>query len=397
MRQRECVLYAAAGTILLLFAGIIYGWSVLSVPVAADFPDASGGSMSLTFTLSMTFFCVGGLAAGLLSKKIPPKSRMLMSALLFGAGFGIAGAASGLGMLYLGYGVLCGTGAGFSYNTVMTVVPRHFPGRQGMISGVLLMGFGAGSLILSSLYSFFLSLNVGGWRMAFWLFGAVTALLMVLGAWLLHMPEEMQEKTVLTQESAGGNDCPPVMMLKRASFWLFFAWEILISIVGLSVISQARQLAAGVGPDLSLGAIALLAGLISICNGFGRILFGAVFDRTGWKMAMLWISITAAAAGGMLAAALSAQSLVFLTACYLLTGIAYGGGPTMCTAFTKYFYGEKYFSVNFQIVLLNLLPASFGGTLAGYLFDYSGSYFPVAAALLLCSMAAVLLVIVIRE
>ena len=398
MKGRDRILHAAVGTGILLFAGVIYGWSVLSVPIAADFPDASGSRMSLTFTLSMVFFCTGGLAAGLLSSKTSLKIRMLLSAFLFGVGFWITGAASDLGMLYLGYGVLCGTGAGFSYNTVMTVVPRHFPGRQGMISGVLLMGFGAGSLAVGSAYSRFLSISAGNWRLAFWLLGGIIALLMILGAVLLHMPEG----TVLTkpgrqQEHAETGGCAPAEMLRRTSFWLFFLWEVLISIVGLSVISQSKPLTSGIGPDLPLGMIALLAGLISICNGFGRILFGAVFDKTGWKTTMLWISGTAVTAGGILTAALYMQSLPVLAVSYLLTGIAYGGGPTMCTAFTKYFYGETYFAVNFQIVLLNLLPASFSGTLAGYLYDSSGGYFSMAAVLLVCSMLAVFLVFLIRK
>lgn len=219
---------------------------------------------------------------------------------------------------------------------------------------------------------------------------------MILGAVLLHMPKEpASEKPDLQQRHAGMDGCTPAVMLRRTSFWLFFLWEILISVVGLSVISQSKPLASGIGPGLSLGMMALLAGLISICNGFGRILFGAVFDKTGWKTTMLWISITAAAAGGMLTAALYMQSLAFLTVSYLLTGIAYGGGPTMCTAFTKYFYGETYFAVNFQIVLLNLLPASFSGTL--YLYDGSGSYFSTAAMILVCSAAAVFLVFAVRE
>lgn len=398
MKRREGILHAAVGTVILLFAGVIYGWSVLSVPVAADFPDASGSRMSLTFTLSMVFFCIGGLAAGLLSKKTSPKIRMLLSAFLFGIGFWITGTASGLGALYLGYGVLCGTGAGFCYNTVMTVVPCHFPGRQGVISGVLLMGFGAGSLVIGSAYSRFISLSAGNWRLAFWLLGGIMALFMILGAVLVHMPEKTApKKWSRQQEYMETDDCAPAMMLRRTSFWLFFLWEILISIVGLAVISQSKPLTSEIGPGLSLGMIALFAGLISVCNGFGRILFGAVFDKTGWKTTMLWISVTAVAAGAVLTAALYMQSLLFLMVSYLLTGIAYGGGPTMCTAFTKYFYGETYFAINFQIVLLNLLPASLSGTLAGYLYDNSGNYFSTVAMILVCSVLAVFLVFAIRE
>ena len=63
-------IYAALGVLILVFAGLIYAWSVLSSPIATEFSDWSKGSLSLTFTLAMSFFCLGGLVAGLVAGKI---------------------------------------------------------------------------------------------------------------------------------------------------------------------------------------------------------------------------------------------------------------------------------------------------------------------------------------
>ncbi len=62
-------LYLAAGVLALLFAGIIYGWSILKAPLAADF-GWTADQLALNFTLTMCFFCLGGMAGGLLSKRI---------------------------------------------------------------------------------------------------------------------------------------------------------------------------------------------------------------------------------------------------------------------------------------------------------------------------------------
>ena len=70
MNKTNRWIYAIAGVIVLLFAGLIYAWSVLSSPIAAEFTSWSKGALSLTFTLAMSFFCIGGLVAGLVADKV---------------------------------------------------------------------------------------------------------------------------------------------------------------------------------------------------------------------------------------------------------------------------------------------------------------------------------------
>ena len=53
-------LMLAVGVITMLFAGIIYAWSILKIPFASELSfDAS--ALALNFTLTMCFFCLGGL------------------------------------------------------------------------------------------------------------------------------------------------------------------------------------------------------------------------------------------------------------------------------------------------------------------------------------------------
>ena len=44
-------------------------------------------------------------------------------------------------MLYVGFGVVCGLASGFSYNAVLRDSRRMAPDKQGLVSGILLMGF----------------------------------------------------------------------------------------------------------------------------------------------------------------------------------------------------------------------------------------------------------------
>ena len=71
MRSASRWIYVAVGCVVLLFSGLVYAWSVLSGPIAAEFPRWTTAQLSLTFTIVMSFFCLGGLTCGALSGGLP--------------------------------------------------------------------------------------------------------------------------------------------------------------------------------------------------------------------------------------------------------------------------------------------------------------------------------------
>ena len=58
MKKMNRWIYVIAGTFILLFAGMVYAWSVMSSPIATQYPQWSKAQLSITFTLVMTFFCL---------------------------------------------------------------------------------------------------------------------------------------------------------------------------------------------------------------------------------------------------------------------------------------------------------------------------------------------------
>ena len=61
--------YMILGVVALLFAGVIYAWSILKAPLGEEF-GWTGSQLALNFTLTMCFFCLGGFVGGLISKRI---------------------------------------------------------------------------------------------------------------------------------------------------------------------------------------------------------------------------------------------------------------------------------------------------------------------------------------
>ncbi len=387
-------LYIVLGVIALLFAGVIYAWSILKAPLAAEL-SWSGSQLALNFTLTMCFFCLGGFVGGLVSKRIGSRLSLFLAAALSGLGFFLSSrvTADGLTLLYLGYGVMAGLGIGIAYNVIISTVGAWFPDKKGLCSGVLMMGFGSSALVVGKLASALI--DGPGWRTAFLTVGlALAAVLLVTGVLLRKPGAEVQlpsaqKKAAAGEEDFEAEDYPTGKMLRRLSFYLAFLCIVCMSAVGNTVISFARDLALSVGAQAALATT--LVGVLSVCNGLGRIAIGALFDRFGRKKTMLFANILTIVAAAVTLLAVSVGSLPVCILGLCLTGFSYGAGPTISSAFTSAFYGTKYFPLNFSVMNFNLMFASFMATAASGLLESTGGY--VGPFLFLLCLATVSLVL----
>ena len=391
MKQLNRWVYAIVGVIVLLFAGLVYAWSVLSTPIAAEFTSWTKAQLSLTFTIVMILFCIGSLLCGLLSGKLSAKMSVRIGAVLFLLGFFLASRTQSVAMLYIGFGVLCGLSSGLCYNAVMSTMVRWFPDRPGLISGVLLMGFGGGSFIIGKLYQAWTPAGIGGWRTSFVVLGIVCVAVLAVCSFFFVAPAAKSGKTAV---KAADRDHKPLEMVKKPTFWLYYVWAIAVSAAGLALISQASGVVWEASADQTAGAVATIVGLISICNAVGRVLFGGMYDKYGRSLSMQLVNILFIITAGVLILALSTRSIVVVIIGFVLGGLAYSGVTPTNSAFCRAYFGPTHYPVNFPLINSNLIFASFGSTISGALYDASGSYnatffliIGLAAAGILCSLA----------
>lgn len=387
-------LYLAVGVAALLFAGIIYGWSILKAPLAADF-GWSADQLALNFTLTMCFFCLGGTAGGMLAKRAGTRPALILAGALSCLGFFLTARLDGgsVAMLYVSYGVLAGLGIGVAYNVIISTVNAWFPDKKGTCSGALMMGFGASALVVGNAMSALMEHPAVGWRSAFTVLGAVLAVILIAAAFILRLPPAGLELPRPEGKSGGASedfeirDYTPAEMLRRPTFWRAFLCIVFLAAVGNTVISFARDLSMSVGAEAGLATT--LVGVLSVCNGLGRIATGAVFDKLGRRKTMLLANIVAIAAAGvtLLSVFLSSVPLCVVGLC--VTGFSYGSCPTISSAFVSAFYGSKHFSMNFSIMNFNLMGASLLATVSSMLLTSAGSY--VAPFVLLLALSAVAL------
>ena len=385
----------AAGAAAMLFAGIIYAWSILKVPFATDLGFDSE-ALALNFTLTMSFFCVGGLVSTPLLKYLGVRLTLVLSGVLAGTGFVLSSLpeAGELGLLYLTYAFMAGLGIGIAYIVIISTVNAWFPDKRGTSSGVLMMGFGASSLILGNLANSLFGSSLG-WRNTYLVIGCALTAVLVLVAFIIRRPDGSvvlpapRPKARVKEEDFEAKDYTPVEMIRRFSFWRVFVAFTCITAVGSSVISFARDLALSVGATVGLATT--LVGVLAVCNGLGRIITGASFDAMGRRFTMIAANILAIAAASITLIAVYVGSLPLCIVGLCLTGMSYGAVPTNAAAFIAAFYGSKHAGTNLSVANVNLMLASFMATACSSIQVATGTYaIPFAVLLAMASVALVL-------
>ena len=395
-------LYLVSGVFTMLFSGVLYAWSILKIPFKNEF-GWSDSVLAFNFTLTMCFFCLGAFFGSLICKKVGTKLTLILAGALVGAGFVTTGLLNAQNpyLLYLTYAVLAGTGIGISYNVVVSTVNSWFPDKKGFSSGCLMMGFGVSTLLLGNVISSLFENENFGWSKAYIILGIIVAIVLVLAGLILKKPSPDVEfptpktKKVAQKEDFETRDFSTKDMLKSFTFWRAFVFMALITAVGNSVISFARDLVISV--DAAPALATTLVGVLSVFNGIGRILTGAIYDSLGRKITMLASNILTIFAAGLTLVSVQTNSLPLCIIGLCLTGLSYGSCPTMTSAFTASFYGTKYFATNYSLTNFNLIVASFIATFSNSLLISTGSYTAPFVMLLILAVGALGLNFTIRK
>ena len=383
---------------MLLFLGLIYAWSIFRAPLTEIFPGWTPTRISVTFTLSMAFFCVGGFISGRLTARCAHRTIIRVSAVLILFGFVMITAlldpvaeTRSLYVLYIFYGVFGGSGVGLSYNAILSAVNKWFPGSTGMASGVLLLGYGIGGLALGSFVSFLA--EIIGIISVFAVLGVIlAAVLFSLSFFIKAEGAPEPSGGAMGGANGGTRDYTLSAMLKTPTFWFFALWVMTVSIAGLLAINSAANIA------VYFGAPAVLGLIVSVFNGVGRPALGVSYDRFGRSRAMM-MNNTFLLTGGVilvLGAVTEQGALVFVG--LPLVGLAYGGAPALTTASIMGFFGPKHFAINFATVTFAVLPAAIIGPIVSSMLQENsgGSYLTTFIMLIVIGACALALTLALN-
>ncbi len=368
--KRNRAIYLTLSTITLLFLGLIYAFSMFAAPMCQAF-GLEKSQIGLTFNIMMILFCIGAVIGSQIEKALGVKITIIIGAVLFAIGFiGTAFLANGnITMVYIFYGVCAGTGVGIGYNSIIATTNVWFPDKVGFSSGVLMMGFGLGSLILGTLS---VNLFKGGVPLptVFLGIGLIGGVVAVIAGLLLRRPPANIVQIMAPEKAAstGYDPAEDDSALKTPLFYVYWIWAIIVIAIGLATIGNCASDAQLVGWDE--GFATLLVGLVSTCNGLARVVIGLLFDKTNVKVTMLVDALVAVVAAVSIVGAFTLHVPVLYVIGAFACGFCYGGVPVVASAFARQRFGAKNYPLNlslanFAIVFGSILNLIIQGVLGG--------------------------------
>jgi OFA family oxalate/formate antiporter-like MFS transporter len=217
----------------------------------------------------------------------------ILSSLLWGLGLIGAGYAvhhGNLMMLNWTFGFFGGIGVGLGYITGIAVPLKWMPQRRGLISGIVILAFGAGGMIIAKLGPAWME-RLGKDGPGNFLFGmgiACLVICLITSLFLTNPP-----KYVPKAAPASLKALLPTEVITSGRFWAIWIMIFINVYAGFAVISQAAPMSSDLLKfNSEQGGLFLMFILLS--NGLGRILWSSISDKIGSKTVLVFMFATMA-------------------------------------------------------------------------------------------------------
>jgi OFA family oxalate/formate antiporter-like MFS transporter len=374
-------LIVASAIIIQLCLGAVYAFSILVPPLEAEF-GWKRLETSPAFTIALLVFSLSMIPAGRFQDRKGPRLVASAGGIILGLGMILSSFTDSLLWLYMSYGVVGGIGIGLTYVTPITTCVKWFPEKKGLITGLAVFGFGAGSIIFAPFWTFLI--EAMGWRNTFLLTGVLFTCLILPSAQVLRNPPEdfQPPASKITSKSLVVKDLGPQDMLKRASFYAIWISYWFGTAAGLMLIGHAKQITMELTGLKDLEA-SLIVSILGMFNSFGRIFWGFLGDRFGREKALALVFVLCSSALFIIGSLYGLIPLFILGV--VLAGLSFGGFLALYPAMTSDYYGTKNLGINYGIIFVAYgAGAILGPIMAGYFRTFFNSYIPplfVAATL----------------
>jgi len=403
-------LIAGAAVVIQLCLGTVYAWSVFKMPLM-KMHGWDGKTVQYTFMILMGIIGLAAAFGGTLVDKKGPKFVATIGGILFGIGTLVAGYADQIGsitLLYIGFGVICALGNGFGYVTPIATLIRWFPDKRGLVTGLAVMGFGAGAFFMWKIAPVMIKafqvidptdptkIIASGVSTTWYIWGVIFLILVTGSAQLFNNPPKgwlpKGFKPAATSVSAA-NSFTFGEAVKTPQWLMLWSMLCLNVSAGLGLISQQSPLAQdiykkaeGLTGNLTPEQIAIVAAAGGACvayaaifNGLGRLFWAKISDNIGRKMVFLIMFATQAVLYVLVAKGfVGTYSLFVIACCYLLA--CYGGGFATMPAFAADAFGPAYIG---KVYGFMLTAWSTAGLIGPYVFEtFKPQALMIAAGLL---------------
>ena len=331
----------AGGILSHIVFGTLYCWSNFQSysPPSLRFFDGldhkgSSPDAMLVFPLTLVAQCFAMPFGTIVAKQLGPRAAMLLGCTIVSVGVLLASYATTLSAFIFFYSIVFGTGVGLGYTAAMIAGWKWMPNSKGLVSGSILAGFGSGGFFFNLIGTKLVNPNglnpvkgvfpqevYDNFPKMLRTLACIYMTMGLFGALFISEPpvptgdlessssissskrkdSSSSSSSLLPTSSPSGGagtavaaELPGVSVqdaLRTPQFWLIWTMIVSSASAGLNVASVYKQFASA-SPALHGDSFqALVGGLGALSNGVGRIFWGTLCDKIGFKQSFALLTL----------------------------------------------------------------------------------------------------------
>lgn len=371
------------GMICMLIMGICYTYSLFQPYIMEHFSVASA-SASLPYTIFIAVFCLGNFFGGVMQRKMNLRVVLVIGyALMFAGWFLSALLPSNMfWCMFLTFGGLFGIGDGIVYNVIVALMPKWFPDKKGLASGLTLAMLGISATVFSPVVSAWLSSF--GYSKSFMIISAVYVAVGIFGTLTMKAPAA---DFMADYVSTGAN----VSSKKQYTLKEALKVKELYTITGLYfcavpayLLLSAIFVTYGADKGLTAAMATLGVSVASLCQVGGRFIIPTISDKVGRKAAFAISFFITAGGVALLTVATGSMYMV----CFWLISLSYGGCQACFSPIAADRFGTKNVGVILSFTMIGFGVGSVGASLLAKVVGISTAFI-VAGVVALLGIALV--------
>jgi MFS transporter, OFA family, oxalate/formate antiporter len=348
--------------------GLLSGFTFWVGPWNHDFGVPRSLIMSVYASASVLMVICYPLAGRVLDY-LSVRACLALGAALVATGLTLATLAPSFWLVFAAYALFMPLGlilAGYLPATVIDV--RLFPGRTGLINGLMAVGTGLSGAVMAAFAAPLIA--AAGWRGMFLTAAGLFAAVIGPTGWvLMNVPEGAPARTLKPAASEGLVSAEGFSALRRSGFWavLIAMLPVLFVISAIPVNLTAIAADAGLNPAHAAVLFSVLSGATAV----GSLAGGWMSDRLGSRT--VYVSLLVIVVMVLLVLA-QRPSLAVLSVALAAFGAAGGALLPWMGATVMRIFGPEAFARVLSLLTPFFVPASFAPVLFGWIRDTTGSY-----------------------
>lgn len=400
------VVLATAYLIMFFTAGVSQAFGIFIKPMTDDFGwDRS--TLSLAVSIFAIMSAIVPPVAGRIADRFGPRVVLTIGVTLNASGMMLMALTPNIAYVYIVYGLIIGTGFGFSGHAAMTsLISRWFDRRRGLALSIASTGQGTGQLILVPLATFIIITS--SWEVAFLVTGALSATLIPICLLLLRRPAPAFASDAVGTASdptvapapAPADTCLTNDAIRERmnaawssrSFWMlasgFMACGFTIYFVMVHMVALATD--RGISATQAGTALGILGGMGIISN----LAVGALSDKIGRKYLLVGLYFLRAISIVVLMGATSATDIYIFAAMF---GLSKANGVLVSASIIDHFGRRAVGSIIGYLTMFHQLFAAAGAFFGGLVFDLTGNYNIMLYVIAIATLSGTLASFFIRE